>query len=603
MRHFLLAAAFFLLAGKSNAQFIFKDATQNSGISMNSTGASDAGPGVIITDINNDGWDDVYMCGGLDSDKLFVNMQDGTFRNILPLNIASHTADDGPWRAFPIGGIAFDYDNDGFTDLYLASMNKDFLWHNNGDGTFTNTTRTAQLNSNLDNANSIGATFGDFNGDGFNDFYVARGTSKNYFYINNGNGTFSEHAADFHVANDSGKSNIALFFDFDRDGDLDLVLGNDSLVTSLQGNNSALIPNRIFKNMLMETGQATFLDVSHTINADAKLFSHSITPCDYDNDGNFDFYGASYGGDILFHNQKNSFSVKNTLPPEASGNSRTAILGDFDNDASEDAFILHGNGSLSTNDTSQFLRNLNGAFVNVAYQALGGKVLTVNGAGAAYLDFNHDGKLDLCIGSSSSGPTKSSSDFRILQNVSSVNSRHWIEMRFIAKHTAKEAIGTIVDVWAGGVVHSRQVSTGGGLASQNSLMQHVGLAESTKADSIIVYWPANRNLHRQIDKYYDVGADTTLQFIEYVNPSSLILPSKSYISIFPSVVDDALHINNLSANLQHHIKIINLLGITKYEQIVTGKSPIINTNNFTAGFYRLLIESNNECTSFSFIKK
>src|SRR5205807_9519134 len=115
------------------AQFLFRDVTSASGIYMRSRGA-----GVVVCDFNNDGWDDIYMPGGDDSDKIYFNMQDGTFKDVTPLNVLSHS-DTGSlsWRSSPRGGIAFDYDNDGYPDLYCCCENSDLLWHNNGDGTFT----------------------------------------------------------------------------------------------------------------------------------------------------------------------------------------------------------------------------------------------------------------------------------------------------------------------------------------------------------------------------------------------------------------------------------------------------------------------------------
>src|SRR5579872_6359456 len=136
--------------GLVSAQFLFKDVTAPSGIYMRSSGVGDVGPGVVIFDLDGDGWDDIYMSGGLDSDKIYLNMHDGTFRNIATLEFAVHSTYSGPFRTYPRGGIAFDYDNDGFPDIYSVCENRDILWHNNGDGTFTDMTRLARLNFPLD---------------------------------------------------------------------------------------------------------------------------------------------------------------------------------------------------------------------------------------------------------------------------------------------------------------------------------------------------------------------------------------------------------------------------------------------------------------------
>src|SRR5205085_5063973 len=113
----------------------------------------------------------------------------------------------------------------------------------------------------------------------------------NWFYVNNGDGTFTERAKEFNVDGDTGCSNIALFFDYDRDGDLDILVGNDFGVEEM--------PNRVFKNMLMETGTATFVDVTDSVGLNQKLFCMGIGPNDYNRDGNFDFYETTVGPDCM----------------------------------------------------------------------------------------------------------------------------------------------------------------------------------------------------------------------------------------------------------------------------------------------------------------
>src|SRR5207248_436432 len=149
-----------------------------------------------------------------------------------------------------------------------------------------------------------------------------------------------------------------------------------------------------------------------------------------------------------------------------------------------------------------------------------GSFIDLYGRGAAYLDYNHDGKLDICVGSLTNYPGKTTPDFMLLKNITpeSDQPRHWLEMRFTAKRTAKEAIGTNTDVWETGNVHTRQFSTGGGYGSQISLMQHVGLGKAAMTDSIVIYWPADRSRHRQIDRNYNAPADKIYTVTENMKP-------------------------------------------------------------------------------------
>jgi hypothetical protein len=646
-RVFSIIALSLLWAANAPAQFLFKDVTASAGIFSRSSGVSEAGPGVVIFDLNGDGWDDIYMAGGFDSDKIFLNMRDGTFKDVTPANISTHTGFASS-QIFPRGGIAFDYDNDGYPDLYLACQDRDILWHNNGDGTFTDMSKAAGLDFPLDQNESMSATFGDFNGDGLNDFYVARWIEEwkyqedafghkigyahkgfpNYFYINNGNGTFTESAKKYGVDGDTSTTNIAIFFDYDRDGDLDILIGNDF--------GTELTPNQVWKNMLMETGEATFVNVSHEIGLLSHLSCMGIGPCDYNRDGHFDFYETTFGPDSLMKNNgDNTFrdASKTDLPstdgyPPSGGSTITttwtALLSDFDNDGWEDAFIVHGYLSLPTlwtsilTDTSEFYHNNGGRFEDITSQAMSGDYINVKGRGAAYLDFNHDGKLDICLGSLETDPASPRSDFMLYKNITE-NTNHWLEMRFSARRTAKEGIGTIVDVWTGGIVGTRQVSTGGGFGSQNSLMQHVGMGKYSTADSIIVYWPCDKYRHRQVDRYYNVPADHIYYIMEnmgdkpdtnlislkpIIPPSSVRTVSSGLMPVlYPNPVTNTLNVQNLDPIGIKHFEVYDLLGIKHID--ITGTENVFSLSvaNLKPACYVLRIGANGNTTTKQFIKE
>jgi hypothetical protein len=634
---------FFLFPAVSPAQFLFKDVTPSTGILMKSSAESATGPGVVIFDFNNDGWDDIYMAGGESDDKLYLNMHDGTFKDIAPKNLITHAG----WRSNPRGGIAFDYDNDGYTDLYLTCQNRDILWHNDGDTGFTDVTRPANLNFPLEKNESISGTFGDFNGDGYNDFYVARWVDEskfteiyhgsdstimyahkgfpNWFYVNNHDGTFTERAKEFGIDGDTGNTQIALFFDYDRDGDLDLLIGNDFGVE--------LMPNRVYKNMLMETGVATFRDVTDSIGLCSHLFCMGIGPLDYNRDGHFDFFETSIGPDSLMKNNgKDIFhnAIDTDMPPgngyERSGSgfmttTWTALAGDFDNDGWEDEVVAHGyEGAIppwrtnpNKRDTTLFYHNTNGKFHDYTDTSLvdidlARAYLDFQARGIGAFDFNHDGKLDLCVGSLSIDVINPFSDFRILQNITPPNPErpaHWLEMHFTAKRTAKEAIGTIVDVWVGGKVCSRQVSTGGGFSSQTSLVQHVGLGQYGMADSIIVFWPADKNRHRQIDSYYNVKADTILQFIENTSSPLKSVTSLSHdaMTLYPNPATKYLNMDNLRPDVAKHFEIYDLLGIKQMEFSGSETSLSFSVADLRPGCYVLRISSGRETETKRFIKE
>jgi hypothetical protein len=638
--------AFFLLPASGFAQFLFQDVTGESGIYMYGSGSNEAGSGVVVADFDNDGWDDFYLPGGQDSDKIFINQRDGTFKQVAPLNLMSHLdRHDVLWKTYPRGGIVFDFDNDDLPDLYSGGENNDILWHNKGNFVFSDVTDSAHLRTSLNQNETMSATFGDFDGDGYNDFYVGRwyngvcifsgdsGTYAtgdchgflNWFYVNNHDGTFNERAKEFEIDCDTTKvTNIVLFFDYDRDGDLDLLIGND--------NGKYMQPNRVFKNMLVESGIAYFDDATMATGLATQLSCMGIGPCDYNHDGHFDFFETTFGPDYLMSNDSHEVFTnvrQNNLPyldgHESTGpfitTSWTALMADYDNDGWEDGFIVHGAlqpfVSISafeyTNpnkyDTSVFFHNVSGVFQDVTDKALGGKYLSARGRGAGYLDFNHDGKLDIVYGSLSTKPDPEfkNSSFRLLKNINTPSeiTPHWIEMRFTAKRTAKEAIGTIVDVWAGGILHTRQVSTGGGFGSQNSLMQHVGLGTESKADSIIIYWPCDQHLHRQIDRYHNVKADTILNFVERMSDGVLLQqdPQNEPIKLYPLPATSVLHIINLKSAILKRIQICDLLGRTLAEIFCVDNNCSIPVAKLLPGHYFLRITTDGLVESSQFIKK
>ena len=152
------------------------------------------GTGAAWFDYDNDGWQDLYITNRVGANKLFRNLGDGTFSDVaLSLGVTDAANDGG-------GVVAGDINNDGYIDLYLANSDNNVLYINNGDNSFTDITVSAGLGSMGPNR-STSATFGDYNNDGFLDLYVAHhmgilstgvGSTQDYFFINNGDETFTD---------------------------------------------------------------------------------------------------------------------------------------------------------------------------------------------------------------------------------------------------------------------------------------------------------------------------------------------------------------------------------------------------------------------------
>ena len=230
--------------------------------------------GVTTADVNGDGLLDIYVAkGGYRNGKecansLYVNNGDGTYRDIA---VKAGVADQGNGYCCAFS----DYDNDGHPDLYVGNMSVDgemsILYHNNGDGTFTDVTRKAGITG---HGNNISCFWGDFNNDGLQDLFLANSTGpnqgENSLFINNGDGTFRDMSKESGVAIRTNSRGCTIG-DVDNDGDLDIYVTNsaeESLVLINDGTGK-------FTDMKVKTGGSVF-------------YGHGCALGDLDGDGDLD---------------------------------------------------------------------------------------------------------------------------------------------------------------------------------------------------------------------------------------------------------------------------------------------------------------------------
>lgn len=612
-------------SSSSFAQFQFESATNTAKINQTCQSPSDMGGGIVVIDYDNDGWEDLYLPGGGSTDKLYKNMGDGTFKDVTDPTFAKHNN----FTSYTHGGTAFDFNKDGYKDIFEVCKRKDLLWKNNGDGTFFNYSQPANIESPKEENVSHGASFGDVDGDGDNDLYVARWIAylyegidsnngnlvqrlkgfQNHFYINNGNATFSERGREYNV-NDSGTTNIALFFDFDKDGDLDIFSGNDYGMYEL--------PNRVFKNMLAETGIISFIEVANELGLDSRLFTMSISPNDFDRDRNFEIYQTSIVKEILLKQNNGIYTsiAKDVGLPEqydtVNGSPWVAwatLFADFDNDGWEDCFVTHGYlptiiGVIPVplKDTSRFYHSDNGNFTDVT--KTNGVIYDGRGRGASLIDYDKDGRIDIVMGSLNTVPGVPTKDYQVFRNVTPIRpDRNWIQIECKAIHTASEAIGTIIEVWANGICHMRQVTTGGGMVSCASLVQHFGIGESTVIDSVILYWPMTKDLYRQVDRYYNVQANQRISYTQL--PKSAVFSTKkeeNKLLLYPSVASSTITISGALATEDTKYEILSLLG----ESVATfyGKKDEVELpiSTLSSGQYFVKVSTPTSTRAVKFIK-
>ncbi|TYO97129.1 VCBS repeat protein [Geothermobacter ehrlichii] len=314
-----------LYLNKGNGKF--EDITARAGEGLDYPGLA---MGSVFGDYNNDGFVDLYLATGgryeIEANRLFRNNGDGTFTDV--------TEEAGVGlKAFTYGASWADYDNDGYLDLYCANYGvgaKNVLFHNNGDGTFTDVTDVAGVG---DRSWSWMGVWADVNGDHYVDLYVVNGQypvgEKNRLYINNGDGTFRDATSEAGVE-DPNWGLGAAFADIDNDGDLDLFVSN------------YVGPNNLYLN----DGKGVFTLANEKIAGTHEGWGKGPTFGDVDHDGDLDLYegDCKLANQLYLNDGKGNFvNVADRQPQLKCETVRTkgTAFADIDNDGDLDLYVIN----------------------------------------------------------------------------------------------------------------------------------------------------------------------------------------------------------------------------------------------------------------------
>lgn len=513
----------------------FTDITRQAGIEFHhfsgkrsSQLPEDMGSGAAWGDYDNDGWVDLVVANEVgpltitDSERrqspararLYHN-DHGTFSDV--------TDKAGiEFRGWGMGVAWGDYDNDGNVDLVLTAYGHNVLYHNNGDGTFTDRSLVSRIG--VPEGFWTGASWGDYNRDGFLDLYITGYVKykrpdnagaqsrydienpasinpasfrpeRNLLFRNNGNGTFTEVATAAGVADITGRGLSAAWADLDGDGWPDLYVANDQS------------DNAFFRNL----GSGKFADLSHSARVADYRSAMGIAVGDWDNDGAQDLFlthwlaqeNALYtnelsdskkrlrGGDVsklTFMDEADHFGL-GQISLDFVGWATSFI--DYDNDGKVDLFVVNGSTLQSKSDSTQLVPEHNLLFWNQGRRAGFFDVSPVAGAtfgkefvgrGAAFADYDNDGDEDVFI-VNHGGPG-------ILLRNDGGNRNHWLQVEVRGTKSNRQGIGATVRVVVGDTTQTRQVGAQSSYLSQNSLIETFGLGAATRADTVEVRWPS-----------------------------------------------------------------------------------------------------------------
>jgi enediyne biosynthesis protein E4 len=436
--------------------------------------------GVSWIDYDGDGNQDIFVAnGGGPSSRNFLyrNNGNGGFEKIKGMDLVKR-------RGFSTGNTWADYDNDGDLDVF-ASGNPCALYRNEGGGRFTRITSGATAASNVI---GWGSAWADYDNDGNIDLIVAnpgkffRNSESNFLFHNDGppNYTFSR-VKDRIVESEVGNFTVPTWSDFDGDGDMDLFLSNGPA-------NGTIDTNRLFRNMLKETGKAEFKRIDQSPISTDRGDGQVLNWIDYDNDGDLDLYVTNFAAgsgleNNLYRNDGGVFAkiLKGSIVTDKDI-SLASVWADFDNDGDLDAYVTNQsvNRFYRNNGDGTFTSDTTGATVAQGSVSFG----------TAAGDYNNDGFLDLYVGNI--GPQGSGSVNFLFRNDGNGNS--WIKIKCIGTVSNRSAIGTKVKALAvingKPVWQMREISSQNSFSGQNSLDVHFGLGEATTIEKLIIEWPS-----------------------------------------------------------------------------------------------------------------
>ncbi len=468
---------------RNNRDGTFTDVTAKAGI-----GTPCFAMGGAVGDYNNDGWPDLYVtCIG--GNVLYRNNGDGTFTDVT----AKAGVADGRWST----GAAFaDYDGDGFVDLAVSNyvdfkLNDlpgfgksptcryrgidvqcgprglrgagDSLFHNNGDGTFSNVSKATGTDD-APGYYGLGVMWSDLSGTGRPDLYVADDSTPNYLYRNDGGGKFSE------VGLESG---TAVSGDGSEQGSMGIAIGD----YDHSGRFSIYVTN--------------FADEFNTL---------------YRNDGKGSFTDVSYDAGVALP----------SLPYVKWG----TVFADIDNDGWLDLLSVNGHvypqvdtlpsGARYREPSNLFLNSTNGTFCDASAQA--GSALTEPrvGRGLAAIDYDNDGNIDFVVENLDGQP--------MLLHNPGVPGNHWVSFELAGTKSNRAALGARVTIRSGGMTQTDEVRSGGSYLSQSDLRIHFGLGKAAKVESVEIRWPSG-----QVEVLKDLSAD---HFYPVLEGSGVVSPAR-----------------------------------------------------------------------------
>jgi hypothetical protein len=451
----------------------FEDTLGSAGINSDHTYVTESYwiTGQAWGDYDNDGLEDLYLTNSSGSNTLYKNLGDGNFE-VSTLNPQVSLSGEES------GGATFvDYDNDGDQDLLVLNYGLDTLFENTGTS-FVDVTSGSGLEV-LGKGET--AAWGDFNNDSYLDLYVANYSyddnpphplTQDRFYINDGDGTFTETSHLLNVERMDGPAYSVTFVDYDNDRDLDIYVVNDKLYGNL-----------LWRNDGAGCGLWCFTDVSVATGADRPAFGMGIAVGDYDLDGDWDFYFSSIDEQVLLQSQiaqgSDSFlEVSDPAGVNADALGWGTVFVDFDNDGWEDIYLA--TASQQPGRTNRvFLNQGDSTFLDIS--EISGASNAGFSVGVAFADYDLDGRIDLVLGNRGDR-------YYLYRNISTAGA--WLSVELNGRGPInRDAVGTLAVLeLSDGRMLRRRVHIGSSIGSDHQRALHFGLGAASPVE-LTLTWP------------------------------------------------------------------------------------------------------------------
>jgi enediyne biosynthesis protein E4 len=495
------------------------------------------GPGVAFLDFDNDGWADLFMVNSGASDffkpatplrnALYKNNRDGTFTDVtVKAGVAGGTE-------FGMGCTIADYDNDGYPDILVTAYGRCTLYHNNGNGTFTDVTDKAGVAA---PGWTTSAVWFDYDNDGRLDLFLCSfvqfSATTNVFcgdnklgkrfyciprlfkptpsllYHNNGDGTFAEVSAGTDIRRALGKALGVVATDINGDGMLDLFVANDTVQNFLFANRG--------KGKWEEIALAA--EVGFSANGTPRS-GMGVDAADVNGDGRQDLFVANVDQEMfaLYKNDGNEF-FSDVAGPHGIAQATRLLSGwglkffDYDNDGSVDLFLANGHPDDMIESYSQqvhykepllLFHNDGAKLSNVSDQGGPPFQKMFPARGLAVGDYDNDGRVDVLIGNNGGAPV-------LLRNRAG-EGNHWLGIRLQGTTCNRDAIGATIRWSVNGKTFSRFKSHGGSYLSSHDMREVLGLGAATRVDWVEVKWPLPSG---RVERLTDLPIDRYITIVE-----------------------------------------------------------------------------------------